>query len=1434
MKKLLTRGMAYLLAVLMALALLPAASLAEEDTGETATAVTSTDGQPGEGQADGKDADTQTSQDDAGSPAGEDAEEDAAGETAAQDNDAQDTETSGAEPQEADTEATDADLTDSDAVDGGTIGGISWAIDEDDVLTVSGTGAIPSFTSTTPPWCNADLGYNYSVSAIVVEEGITAIGAYAFSYMEGAGSVTLPDTLETIGSYAFAAMASLGTITIPQNVSSIGEGAFAYCDRLSAISVAEGNGTYETDGIALYTTDGGTLLCYPSGRTASSYTVKDGTLEIAPYAFLGGGQTDGLTQDYLTSVTLPDSVETIRHDAFAYCAVLTEINLPEGLYTIGEDAFLGCYELPEVTIPSTVFSIGAEAFSACYSLSAIHVAAGNESYKDIDGVLYTADGSTLVLFPAMAGSTCTVAKGTKKIAAYAFSWCTDLTEVTLPDGLTTIGSYAYSWCMALKHLTLPATVTSLGTGCFYESGLTALTVPSGVTEIPASMCENCFTLAEVILPTGITGIGERAFYDCDKLTAISLPSTLTRIEKEAFYSCGKLESLLVPASVTRICAYAFENCRSLHEVEFRGNTTLDASALANCAGITRLTLPCTLKYASTAFSGCTGITYVSITAGTTGTMISYKASESGTYGYKSTPWYIARASLTTVSIEEGVKNISAYAFYQNTALATITIPSTCTAIADSAFDGDTALADIWYAGTAAKWDGMAIGIGNDALDSARLHCGHVHQYEVVETDRSVAPTCLVDGLAVYRCSCGEGYDEVLPATGHDAVLVEGMPASCVQDGYESYWYCTNCGRAFRDEACTRLLDMTEPDLVPNGHTLTHVAGVDPTCTTAGQREYWHCSVCDGYYLREACDEAVDADALVLPALGHDAVAIPGLAPTCTEAGYAESWQCARCLLLFADAACTEEITAPTTLPATGHTPVTDPAVAPTAFSEGLTEGSHCSGCGEVYVAQETVARLSVTGVKVTVSGTTAKVSWQKTTGAKGYEILRGTSEEGPFTVIKTITSGSAVSFSNTGLTRGNMYYYRVVAYDAAKERSAAGEAASAAIALKAPSVSLKRSGGTVTLTISRVAGAATYTVYRDNGTGETPVAFEPLTITASSIKWKDTTADARGYYRYYVVAESEAGIQATSAVKTTAGTKKAPKLTLKLSGLTTLSVKWAAVSGATGYRLTLKDANGASGSWFYTAEDYEALQGAAVKLTVSPVGTYTVRVETVLDGTEEGELSASTVMAVPATGKVKAGMTAPAVTVKKTAVDTVKLTWKKVVGAMGYEILRSTAKNGTYERVQDGFVEAQNADGSLPASYSFSDVAAPGRTYYYKVVAVFTGETALGTASARKTSGVKAVSLPFAKPTVTLKLTSTDQKAIKVSWKAVSGATSYAVYRSTVKNGTYKPVAEVTALSYQDAGVEKGVTYYYRVTAIRKAVSYEVSADSAVKYLKVK
>ena len=281
---------------------------------------------------------------------------------------------------------------------------------------------------------------------------------------------------------------------------------------------------------------------------------------------------------YMTSVSLPDGLETIGNYAFSGCtnASFTSITIPASVTSIGNNAFYSCEKLVSVIIVdnSNLTSIGSNAFARCTAL---------ESITTIPTSLTSIGASAF--FNCIALSSFDIPASMTSIGDRVFYGCSSLSTVTIPASVTSIGQYAFYGCRSLSTITIPASVTSIGTYAFHScSSLGSITIPAGVTSIENYTFYGCSSLGSIEIPAGVTSIGNSAFENCSSLSSVTIPASVTSIGSRAFGTCN-LSSVTIPASVTSIAGRAFNNCSNLTTVTLYAPSCslANSNAFGNCA-----------------------------------------------------------------------------------------------------------------------------------------------------------------------------------------------------------------------------------------------------------------------------------------------------------------------------------------------------------------------------------------------------------------------------------------------------------------------------------------------------------------------------------------------------------------------------------------------------------------------------------------------------------------------------------------------------------------------------------------------------------------------------------------------------------------------------------------------------------------------------------
>ena len=476
-----------------------------------------------------------------------------------------------------------------------------------------------------------------------IKAGTRFIGTSAFYWCSGLTSITIPNSVTSIGYQAFYNCSGLTSITIPDGVTSIGDDAFWGCSGLKRAEFASIEGLCEISFSSNYSNPlRYANHLYVNGEEVEDLVIPESVTSIGRYAFSGCSG--------LTSVTIPESVTSIDGSAFSGCSGLTsvtinsnailsknyswdnnlksifgeqvkEYNIGNSVTSIGDRAFGNCSSLTSVTIPNSVTSIGKDAFYGCTSLPVIDNVRYADTYlvEAVDKTQSTYNikaGTRFIGFSAFSDcsglTSINIPNSVTSIGQSAFSGCSDLTSITIPDGVTNIGSSAFSGCSGLTSVTIPESVTSIGSEAFAGcSGLTTINIPEGVTSIGWSAFYNCSSLTSTTIPNSVTSIDDRAFSGCSGLTSVTIGNSVTSIGSEAFAGCSDLTSLTIGSGVKTVGKDAFYGINRLSSLTilcqnadswFKGVTTLKDLVLGN--GVESI--------ADEAFSGCSELTTISI------------------------------------------------------------------------------------------------------------------------------------------------------------------------------------------------------------------------------------------------------------------------------------------------------------------------------------------------------------------------------------------------------------------------------------------------------------------------------------------------------------------------------------------------------------------------------------------------------------------------------------------------------------------------------------------------------------------------------------------------------------------------------------------------------------------------------------------------------
>lgn len=389
---------------------------------------------------------------------------------------------------------------------------LTWTLDNNGTLTVSGTGRMAHFFT---GWSD----YAQEIKKVILPEGLTSIGESAFSNCVNLKEISIPDSVVQIEYYAFRNTALTAD-------SANWENSICYIDGW-AVEVKKDLENCVLGG----NTRGIQMGIFDNRKELRTVTVLDGARAQIPEELFQRSEN-------LESVRLSSGITKIGNYAFSECKNLKEVILPEGITCIDDYAFYGCTGLTEVVIPESVREFGYSIFEGCSALSRVTLP---NNLEEIPSAIFS--GCTAL-------QNIDIPSSVKTIEQYAFKG-SGLLEIDIPEGVSKIGGNAFRSCNNLRQFSMPDSVTILGENIFTE----------------------CAILEDVELSSNIENIALYMFSYCKNLKHLDIPEGVSNIDLEAFRGSGLVE-ISFPSTLKRINSHAFEDCKDLKNIYYYGTESM--------------------------------------------------------------------------------------------------------------------------------------------------------------------------------------------------------------------------------------------------------------------------------------------------------------------------------------------------------------------------------------------------------------------------------------------------------------------------------------------------------------------------------------------------------------------------------------------------------------------------------------------------------------------------------------------------------------------------------------------------------------------------------------------------------------------------------------------------------------------------------------------
>jgi len=860
-----------------------------------------------------------------------------------------------------------------------------------------------------------------------------------------------------------------------------------------------------------------------------TYEIYDGTVTITGYTGNGGAVAipsviDGFSvtriggqafaeKHKITSVVIPAGITSIGDWAFYDCWSLTSINIPSSITKISDCVFYGCSSLTSINIPSSITSIGKTAFYGCFSITSFDIP------NNVTRIVSDAFNGTKWYNNQPDG------------VLYLDNWCIgykgempENTSINIKDGINGIADLAFSYCSNLDSIIIPSSITSIGCDAF-DSTDWLNNQPDGVLYLDnwcigykGEMPEN----TSINIKDGINGIADNAFFGCGNLASISIPEGITRIADNTFSNCVNLSSINIPDGVTSIGNWAFYSCcNSLTSINIPDSViSIGEYAFKDCYRLTDINIPNSVTtIGDSAFYYCSSLTDINIpnnviSIGYGVFMGCYRLTEINVNSDNS--YY---CSIDGVLFDFNKKTIIAYP--NGKANSSYTVPNGVTSIGIYAFFGCDSLISV-------NIPDSVIIIGYHAFSA----CSNLTNVNMPDSVVSIG-----SGSFAW---CSSLTNINIP---NSVISIEGDPF------YNSGWYDNQPdGVLYLDNWCIGYKgEMPENTSINIGGGIKYI-------------------IPDAFYGYKNLVSINIPDSVVNISNWSfgwcESLTSISIPESVTSIGHHAFWGCSS----LASINIPESIT----------------YIGDNAFGKcyNITIYGYKGSYAETYANENAIPFVALDGNEITVSSPTnltlskidtnlIKVSWTEASEVDGYEVWYSTSKDSTYNKICTTTGNS---FTHTGLTIGQTYYYKVHSYKTVNGKKYYSEYTSIkSLTLPIPkpsNIKLTNIGVILNLSWVEVNNVSGYEIYRSTSKNGT---YKMVSTTSITYYNDQALTNGKTYYykirAYKKVGGSNAYSDFSNIVEKKATLSKPTSFKAKRKNSNSIKLTWEKVTGATGYRI---------------------------------------------------------------------------------------------------------------------------------------------------------------------------------------------------------------------------------------------------------------------------